>query len=324
MVKDSEYTFNSNGDYDRINNEMLVDVINNPLKYIKTIFGSWPVKTPYDIVDMGKYKLRLLLNQTYKVIAGEEFHRVYPDIKISQYSMLLTPEKFRRVYPDIIMEVTAHYSHNPIICHDNMDNGIRYYLSCQTCDNITGDIYKSKESVVNLLTVSNSEVSNLIKESSQEEAYRTLFNMALEKAEQMGYKLPNLHDDLFYQRTGEKSEECFTWKYYAFIETTPYVKSLIETLRKFRNENSMGEDHSYKEPPELRSAHDGYSEHKNSTFCGTFLLTPDLRFRNELENQRLKIIPYKLQKDQIPKKDEKFKLGKDDYDQSKKYRKDDE
>ena len=165
-MKNSGYTFNSSGAYEEINNEMLSDVINNPEKYIKTMFGSWPVKTPYDIVDLGEYKLRLLLNQTYKVSAGEEFHRAYPDI---------------------IMEVTAHYSHNPVIKHDNyIDDEIRYYSSCETCNNITGRPYDEK---INLITVSNSEASHLIKESSEEEAYSTFFNMALEKAEQMGYRL---------------------------------------------------------------------------------------------------------------------------------------
>ncbi len=301
MVKNSVYTFNSNEDYDGINNEMLADVINNPLKYIKTIFGSWPVNTPYDIVDMGKYKLRLLLNQTYKVSAGEEFHRVYPDI---------------------IMEVTAYYSHNPVIYHDNSNDGIRYYLDCTTCSHITGDNSESG-SVVNLLTVSNSEVSNLIKESSEDEAYNKLFNMAWKKAEEHGYKLKNDHDDLYYWQM-DKNPECFTWSYYAFIETIPYIKSLIETLRGLKSINSIGKEHSYQEPTELSSAHHRYYDHQNSTFYGTFLLTPDLRFRNEFENQGLKIIPYELQKDWVQKQDEKFKLGKDGHDQGKKYRKDDE
>ena len=298
-MKNSGYTFNSNGAYEEINNEMLADVINNPKKYIKTIFGSWPVKTPYDIVDLDGYRLRLLLNQTYKVNAGEEFHRVYPDV---------------------IMEVTAHYSHNPVIEYDNKGNGIKYYLTCPTCDNITGDIY-SGERVVNLLTISNSEVSNLIKESSEQESYSTFFNMALEKAEQIGYRLQNLHDDLFYQQFGGDSEECFTWNYYAFIKTSPYVPSLVDTLRELKSENSVGREHSYPEPSKLNSAHYGYSDHKNSTFRGTFLLTPDLRYRNEFENQGIKVIPYDFQEDKVRMADERFKSGSDSYDRSKKYSK---
>ena len=163
------------------------------------------------------------------------------------------------------MEVTAHYSHKPVIYHDKRDNGIGYYLSCETCNNIKGHPYDPN---IDLITVPNSEVSNLIKESSEQESYSTFFNMALEKAEQMGYRLQNLHDDLFYQQFGGDSEECFTWNYYAFIKTSPYVPSLVDTLSELKSENSIGREHSYPEPSKLSSAHYGCRNHENSTFRG--------------------------------------------------------
>ena len=37
-----------------------------------------------------------------------------------------------------------------------------------------------------------------------------------------------------------------------------------------------------------------YERDKHFTFKGVFLLTPDLRFRNEFENQGIHVIPYDL------------------------------
>ena len=225
-------------------------------------------------------------------------------------------EEFHRVYPDVIIEVTAHYSHNPVIKQDNFHDEIRYYLTCTTCNTITGVDVARK---VNLLTISNSEASHLINKSSEQDAYSTFFNMALEKAEQMGYRLQNLHDDLFYQRFGGNSEECFTWNYYAFIKTSPYVPSLVDTLRELKSENSIGEEYSYSEDTALRLVHNQNIKHENSTFRGTFLLTPDLRYRNEFENQGIKVIPYDFQEDTVRMADDRFKSGSDNYNRDKKY-----
>ena len=49
------------------------------------------------------------------------------------------------------------------------------------------------------------------------------------------------------------------------------------------------------------------------------MLTPDLRYRNEFENQGIKVIPYDFQEDKVRMADERFKSGSDGYNRDKKY-----
>ncbi len=43
--------------------------------------------------------------------------------------------------------------------------------------------------------------------------------MAWAKAEEHGYSLENEQDDLYYLKSGVELNECFSWTYYAFIDT---------------------------------------------------------------------------------------------------------
>ena len=269
----TEFSINEN--LEELDNIMITDVINNPVKYIKTIFGSWPVKTPYDIVDMGNYWLKLLLNQTYKIKAEEEFHGIFPDI---------------------IIEVTAYYSHILKMDYRDYEDSREYSISCKTCNKEAIGGYRNAQ----LLTISKDQILDLIKKSSEQDADRTLLNMAWKKAEEHGYKLKNDHDDLYYWQMDKNPEciECFNWKYHIFIEVRSYIKSIRDILRQLKSKNSIGEKYSYSEPlnesDSLRSAEYQYNKGQNLTFKGTFLLTPDLRFRNEFESQGIKVIPFNL------------------------------
>lgn len=259
--------------FEELDNAIFADVLNNPLKYIKIIFGSWHIETPYNITDSNGYKLRLLLKQTYKIKAEEEFFG-----------------KFDKTLPDIIIEVTAYYAHKLEMKCNTINGGVECELVCSTCG------YRPWKSE---LLIPSDKIST-VTEKSLEENNKVILNMAWEKAEKYGYKIVNDQDGFVHIEMGDYDKVCFEWKYYAFIDIRSHIKLLRETLRQLKSNDLVGKRNTYEDSNLFEITYSyGHSttfkeviQNKNFTLKGTFLITPDLRFKNIIESQGIGIIPF--------------------------------
>ncbi len=265
MTRRNGPRFNDSKDFDDVHDAIMADVIGNPIKYIERTFGSWPIKTQFDSIN--NYKLDR--EQRFQVIAEDEFWGAYPDIRI---------------------DISVVFNHYIRLYHTIKDDPRSYWVECETCEKKFGDI---------LFRIENDKINNLINSIGAEEAKDQLWKKAFDIAYSRGLKDVSDPGGMFHREFEGHSASCFTLKYFLFIEIKSHIKSFGETLRQLRIYKSLGEQHSWK--PKSQKVMDikqfyyhWYSYGEEPIFKGVYLLTPDLRFREEFESQGFPVIPFEM------------------------------
>ena len=271
MTRRNGPRFTDSKDFDDVHDMIMADVIKNPERYIEKTFGGWPIKTPID--TMGNYQM--MREQRHNVVGEGNFNGSFPDIKL---------------------QVDVSYNH---YVHAHYDKGgvgpgeLHYSLICTSC----------RGRLLDLFNIPIPKITERAKEIGEEKAYQELWSQAWTEASKLGGRTIKTSAGTIYHETGSQNPICFSVSYFLFIEIKSHIKSFGETLRQLRIYQSLGEKFSSPGPSNEEEIQEfcglyGKWGHYNSrreikpVFNGVFLLTPDIRFKDEFESQGFPVIPY--------------------------------
>ena len=260
MTRNNGPRFTDSKDFDEVHDTIMADVIRNPVRYIESTLGGWPIRTPIDTI--GDYQV--MREQRYNIIAEQEFHGVFPDIRL---------------------EISASFNHYLRVRYHETGYSEpydrTYYLACSGC-----------QKKWHLMAVHHDAIKKMIEESGRDKIDEILSLEAWGKAREIGMGRVAAEGTRYYFQMPETPDICGSVTYFAFIEIKSHIRSFGETLRQLRIYDRIGRDSS---APELSKKNLDITDRdrkRKEIFKGVFLLTPDTRFREEFESQGFKVIPY--------------------------------
>lgn len=261
MTKNNGPRFSDSKEFDSLHDEIMLAAIHNPGKYIKHVLLTTPAYVFSSGINFSRTDVLDMANKgiyEYSIKAEEEYYGNFPDLIIS----LSIP----------VRHILSIENLSGIFTLQNIGH-IRFKASCKICKK---DVLESFS-----LDLSNNEkLKGMFSSPDLREAVdRYIWDKAWKTANSMrGDISPSI---------------CFMHKLFFLIEIKSHVKSFGETLRQLRIYDNAAATHSM---PLSQFQEYSFLTSGATRYIGTYLLTPDLRFKQEFESQGFHVITYESEK----------------------------